>query len=443
MLAIFIIGALVAFSLIVILKIILQEKQVSFLELLFFAAVVLLIGTSYIFVIMNFTSLSPFVLYFICPVILVFYLLKRKYAVKKSIIVTSGCVLIWTIAEFIVWTIHSIIRENNFNSSNIEIIFLAVIMSLIAISISLFFTYKKGDLIRKIDNSPKALHIGAMISVFILVTINLMIFSFEVVYENVEFSMLILVGLALVIIAILGIGGIGSMWLFIKEQESDYKLKQNEQTERAILYYTSQVEKQSLEIRKFKHDYQNILLSMNGYFEKDDYEGLKNYFNEKIKGSASTFANDDLKLNDISKLHIQEIKSILTYKLMIARESGVKVEFEANEVIDNLNIDTIDLVRIIGILLDNAIEATIPLAEKLIQIGILKKDGNMFLIVKNTCSDNVPKIYEIKERGFSTKGEGRGFGLSNLAELIGKYEHIALETSIIKGCFVQEIVIYG
>lgn len=76
--------------------------------------------------------------------------------------------------------------------------------------------------------------------------------------------------------------------------------------------------------------------------------------------------------------------------------------------------NTVELSRIIGIIVDNAIEASENLEEPLINIAFIDNEEAVTFIVMNKCSDDIPKIHELFEQGFSTKGDNRGLGLSTL-----------------------------
>ena len=82
--------------------------------------------------------------------------------------------------------------------------------------------------------------------------------------------------------------------------------------------------------------------------------------------------------------------------------------------IDKIDMNTIELSRITGIIIDNAIEASEALEDPLIRIAFIDNEESVTFIVMNKCSDNTPKIHELFEEGFSTKGDNRGLGLSTL-----------------------------
>lgn len=100
--------------------------------------------------------------------------------------------------------------------------------------------------------------------------------------------------------------------------------------------------------------------------------------------------------------------------------------------------NTIELSRITGIIIDNAIEASEALEDPLIRIAFIDNEESVTFIVMNKCSDNTPKIHELFEEGFSTKGDNRGLGLSTLKELTDENENVLLDTVIENGYFVQK-----
>lgn len=71
---------------------------------------------------------------------------------------------------------------------------------------------------------------------------------------------------------------------------------------------------------------------------------------------------------------------------------------------------------------------------------IRSMDGNVSFVIENATSEevNVAKAYE---EGYSTKGEGRGLGLSILKRIISKYENVMLNTQAETSRFRQELII--
>lgn len=103
---------------------------------------------------------------------------------------------------------------------------------------------------------------------------------------------------------------------------------------------------------------------------------------------------------------------------------------------------TADLLRCVGILLDNAIEEARTQKDVGITLLLLQEDMSLTIVVKNRVQDK-PDLTRIWNRGYSTKGSGKGVGLSNYQNIIKKYPRVAQETKIEGEYFVQVLVLAG
>ena len=142
--------------------------------------------------------------------------------------------------------------------------------------------------------------------------------------------------------------------LFIKKKEFETREQQKEM--RHLIEYSEQIENNYLALRKFKHDYKNILFSIEDYIQTKDIEGLQKYFYQSIKATETIFEENNLPIASISNLKIREIKSIILSKLYVASQRGVEVNVMIPTPITDIAISTVTLVRMLGIILDNAIE---------------------------------------------------------------------------------------
>ncbi|MCL4598010.1 GHKL domain-containing protein [Enterococcus hirae] len=142
--------------------------------------------------------------------------------------------------------------------------------------------------------------------------------------------------------------------LFIKKKEFETREQQKEM--RHLIEYSEQIENNYLALRKFKHDYKNLLFSIEDYIQTKDIEGLQKYFYQSIKATETIFEENNLPIASISNLKIREIKSIILSKLYVASQRGVEVDVMIPTPITDIAISTVTLVRMLGIILDNAIE---------------------------------------------------------------------------------------
>lgn len=221
----------------------------------------------------------------------------------------------------------------------------------------------------------------------------------------------------------------------------EMKYKRKLQEIEAYYEYTLRIESINNEMRKFRHDYVNILTTLSHYIREDDMPGLRKYFDEHIVPMKDKLKTRSIKMNGIEKLKVREIKGLITTKIIQAQEKRIPISIEVPDEIDRISMNTVELSRIIGIIVDNAIEASENLEEPLINIAFIDNDESVTFIVMNKCSDDIPKIHELFEQGFSTKGDNRGLGLSTLKELTDSNENVLLDTVIENGYFVQKVEI--
>ncbi len=204
-----------------------------------------------------------------------------------------------------------------------------------------------------------------------------------------------------------------------------------------LKFYTDLVEGLIDDSNKFKHDYNNVLVSFSGYLRDRDYKGLDNYFEDLVD------INNQLAVNNIAALkgiNDSGIKGLITMKINQIIAENIDFDLEVHDDID-FSVGTLDLSRIIGVFLDNAKEAAMTSNAKKVKLGILNEDGDVSIFIANTYKDK-PILGDIFKQGFSSKGNSRGFGLSNVKEIIdSKYSNVSLNTYFDEEYFVQEMIL--
>lgn len=208
--------------------------------------------------------------------------------------------------------------------------------------------------------------------------------------------------------------------------------------------YIEDLEKNNSEIRKFKHDFNNIILGLSGYINEDviNQEKLKDYFNNHIIPSNTKLKENTKMLFNLNNIKIASLKTILLNKLAIAQSKNIDVQISVENEIDSLFTNEMEFNRVVGILIDNAVEACENLDNKNLSVTILRIDKTIDLTISNTFENNGISIKDFKTEGFSTKGENRGLGLSSAQEIVDKYNMI-LNTEIKDNIFKQNLIIEG
>lgn len=219
------------------------------------------------------------------------------------------------------------------------------------------------------------------------------------------------------------------------------KIKLDEQKKEydQLLLYTGIIEKLTRDMRAFRHDFNNILLTLRGFIEQNDVEGLKAYYFSEILKNQSVTQNVNNVFLKFEYIKSIPLKGLLTSGVQRALNLNLKVSILLDDYLGDTGMEIFDLCRIMGIFLDNAIEAASNSEEKVISVSILQDQGMITsLIIANSFSEK-PDMSQLYREGYSTKGADRGVGLSTLKAILNNYPHVTLNTVIENQFFIQEI----
>ena len=95
--------------------------------------------------------------------------------------------------------------------------------------------------------------------------------------------------------------------------------------------------------------------------------------------------------------------------------------------------------RMLGIYLDNAIEASMETEHPIVNFHLGKMNQDIVFIISNTFIDRGLSVAQMYKKEITTKGRGHGIGLSNVSEILNRYDNIYYETLIDGGMFIQQI----
>lgn len=206
--------------------------------------------------------------------------------------------------------------------------------------------------------------------------------------------------------------------------------------------YVDQVKKQYQEVRKFRHDYTNLLSSISYYLESNKFEELKDYFANDILKVDNVLKEKNIILDSLLNIESLGIRSIFYTKLVLAQEKKIEVHIEIPEFIaETQKVKVISLVRIFGIFLDNAIEELESIENGSLTIVVFKENEDTIYIIQNTSRETIEPLQYLKLEGISTKGKDRGLGLSNVQDILLNEPYLLLETESKGQVFVQRLTI--
>ena len=173
--------------------------------------------------------------------------------------------------------------------------------------------------------------------------------------------------------------------------------------------YFAEIQAMYNHMRSWRHDFRHHLQVLRAYSASGEWEALEKYLSE-IDRSFSL-------LEPAVRTGNSAMDAILTSKLSLARENGIQVKTTAH-VARALSLPAMDVVVILGNLLDNAIEATLPLPkeERLIRVYLETKGNYLYICITNRTDE--PKL-TASDGIFSTiHGAGRGLGLPKVRSLV-------------------------
>jgi two-component system sensor histidine kinase AgrC len=202
--------------------------------------------------------------------------------------------------------------------------------------------------------------------------------------------------------------------------------------------YSKTIEELYENMRKFKHDYKNILLSLYEFIEEKKYDDLEKYYKENILETESYVNSSDYTIK-LKNIKITPIKALIASKLIRATNNKINVFVDVSDEILRIPINYIDAIRILGNLLDNAIEGALETEEKCLNFGVVYKGSSIVFIIENSCRQDIPPIYKLLEKGFSTKGNNRGMGLSSVKQIVNEDENLTLNIEVNNGIFRIEL----
>lgn len=270
-----------------------------------------------------------------------------------------------------------------------------------------------------------------VLSLLTLVTIAVFFYSLikDYRFSNNVYTYILLI---FTLVVILG-------YLFKEKMNNENMFKRYDDLLTVMKNYESDIE----DHRTSNHETRNELLAIRSKVSDLGDETLCEYI-DSILGDKKNI--NSAKYSRFKYLPTNGLKGFLYYKFSEAEEKGLDVKLNIAKQIENsflkdLNAkDFKDLTRILGVYLDNAIEASVLSEKKQLGIEIYKVKNDIEIIISNTYSNKVDKDKIGNER-YSTKGLTRGHGLLLVKRILKNNNRLTSEAKITDTIYSQAIKI--
>ena len=221
--------------------------------------------------------------------------------------------------------------------------------------------------------------------------------------------------------------------------EREIALNQKKFEQLYLQNYTDEIVSLYNEIRGFRHDYAGMMVSMQTAIDSKDLQEIDRIYNEVFVKANHKLRSDKYTYFDLNNLEDSALRSVIAQSIANARVHNIEYILEVKDIISPLSMELLDLVRVMSILLNNAVEGALESYRKQMEVAVIKLESEILIIIQNSRKNRSIKPEEIFNIGYSTKGINRGIGLNNVKEILEKYDDVILETEIDEERFKQII----
>ena len=358
-----------------------------------------------------------------------------KTSLLKSVLAELLPVGIITVLELFLTKCIFVILDTDYDAvATIPLVRVSSILFIYSIILLLTHLSKKFNFnvgtLDSLEKKSKRLIIFNMVISLIVIFMQM----YLIVYYN-ERSSIFIVLLNLVFLIAYFFISISTMVKTMKLEKTEKDLEQEKNYNKTLqIFYDN--------IRGFKHDFANIISGIGGYVSTNDMQGLDKYYHQLLL--------DCQQINNLESLNPETINnpaiySVLANKYYKADNLGITISLECFIDFKKLHMEIYEFTRILGILMDNAIEASQECDEKQINVIIREEPrrNRQLLIVENTYKNKDVDIEKIYEKGYSTKEHNTGLGLWEVNKIISRRKNLSRFTSKTNKFFKQQIEIYN
>lgn len=367
---------------------------------------------------------------------LIIYVFKFKFIFdieySKSILLTIEYIIFMMVIEAIVFfpisKLSDVNREYFYNNIAGNLLGNVIICIIFIITTNLLKNKLNKIVNCKIENNTKIVIVSALTMLCILIV-------FYNAFSNVKFNTDLIISIFTMTIFI------GILLNLLKQMVNNSKLtRKYEQILEFMTTYEDEVEKQ----RILRHETKNAFLSIKAQLtDKAETKDIINYIDSILE--------DDVKIKNeeyakFKYLPANGIKGLCYYKIQEAENRNIKVSINISSRIKKSSLSKLsvkeikELGKILGVYLDNAIEASVKSDDKKLGFEAYLIDDKVKIIISNTYKGELVKE-KIGNVTYSTKGKNRGHGLLLVKEIVSNNKMFDIDAEITDSLYIQSLTI--
>lgn len=349
---------------------------------------------------------------------------------QKSIIFTILYVILLILPEIIEVSLFTTLMSKEYFYNNFAggLLSNLVICILFLIEVIILKKYLKKIINYEINNNIKIV----LYSILSLISVLIVFYD---AFSDIEFNINLIVSIFTMIVFI------GILLNLLKQMVNNSKLiRKYEQILEFMTTYEDEVEKQ----RILRHETKNAFLSIKAQLtDKAETKEIINYIDSILE--------DDVKIKNeeyakFKYLPANGIKGLCYYKIQEAENRNIKVSINISSRIKKSSLSKLsvkeikELGKILGVYLDNAIEASVKSEDKKLGFEAYLIDNKVKIIISNTYKGELEKE-KIGNETYSTKGKNRGHGLLLVKEIVNNNKMFNVENEITDNLYIQSLTI--
>ena len=226
--------------------------------------------------------------------------------------------------------------------------------------------------------------------------------------------------------------------LYIEEKKDSEKLLSS------LMNYTQDIERVTEELSMFRHDYTNLLYSLQIAINNENIEEIKRIYDDVLAPTQKFIENEEFELLKLNRLKNIEIKAVINMKLSYAKYQKLNVSLDIPEpfILDPAT-DLVTAIRLISVLLDNAIEASLQSDKKELSVAIFRQLDMRYMVITNSYNNDIT-LQQLNQKRFTSKEDGpdHGWGLNFVKKTIAENNWFDVHTMTENQMFSQTLTIF-